>query len=89
VKTKAATQLVGFLILGACGAASTGISTEIGNIPEAAIAMAGPGQDLSTARYQPENRCFWYEHSGPVENTLLPLRTAGGNPICVPEEAES
>ena len=44
------------------------------------------GQDLSTARFMLEDGCYWYEHSGPVETTLLPLRTANGNPICVARE---
>lgn len=49
--------------------------------------LAGPGQNLATARLRPEDGCYWYEHSGPVETTLLPLRTARGNPICVAKEA--
>jgi hypothetical protein len=49
--------------------------------------MAAPDQDVATARLVPEDGCYWYEHSGPVETTLLPLRTANGNPICVAREA--
>jgi hypothetical protein len=59
-----------------------------GNVPEAVIAMAGPDQDVATARLVPEDGCYWYEHSGPVETTLLPLRTANGNRICTPRETE-
>ena len=58
-----------------------------GNVPEAVIAMAAPDQDVATARLVPEDGCYWYEHSGPVETTLLPLRTVNGNPICVAREA--
>ncbi|WP_334151723.1 hypothetical protein [Hyphomicrobium sp.] len=58
-----------------------------GNVPEAVIAMAAPDQDVTTARLVPEDGCYWYKHSGPVETTLLPLRTANGNPICVAREA--
>jgi len=58
-----------------------------GKVPEAVIAMAAPDQDVATARLVPEDGCYWYKHSGPVETTLLPLRTANGNPICVAREA--
>ena len=57
-----------------------------GNVPEAVIAMAAPDQDVATARLVPEDGCYWYKHSGPVETTLLPLRTANGNRICTPRE---
>lgn len=57
--------------------------TQIGGIPESVTLLAAPNQDLATARLRPEDNCYWYEHSGPVETTLLPLRSAGGNPICV------
>ena len=55
-------------------------------MPEAVVAMAATGQDLQSARLLPEDGCYWYEHSGPVETTLLPLRTANGNRICTPRE---
>ncbi|WP_121066814.1 hypothetical protein [Chachezhania antarctica] len=54
----------------------------VGNLPESVTTIAAPGQDLGTARLRPEDGCYWYEHSGPVEVTLLPLRSTGGNPIC-------
>lgn len=54
----------------------------IGDIPEAVAALAAPGQDLSTARLRPEDGCYWYIYSGPVETTLLPLRTIDGSVIC-------
>lgn len=54
----------------------------IGNLPENVVALAAPNQDLSTARRLPEDGCYWYEHSGPVETTLVPLRAEGGRPIC-------
>jgi hypothetical protein len=56
------------------------------NVPEAVVAMAAPDQDVATARLLPEDGCYWYEHSGPVETTLLPLRTANGNRICTSRE---
>lgn len=57
-----------------------------GNVPEAVIALAAPDQDVATARVLPNDNCYWYEHSGPVETTLLPLTTPNGNPICLPRE---
>jgi len=59
----------------------------IGNIPESVAALAAPDQDLNTARLRPEDNCYWYAHSGPVETTLVPLRSAGGNPICVARQS--
>jgi hypothetical protein len=57
--------------------------TEPGGLPEEVLAIAAPGQDLSTARLLPEDNCFWYQHRGPVETTLLPLRNRNGRPICL------
>lgn len=54
----------------------------IGNVPDNVAALAAPNQDLSTARRLAEDGCYWYEHSGPVETTLVPLRAEGGRPIC-------
>ncbi len=53
-------------------------------VPEAVVNLAAPGQDLTTARLEADG-CYWYEHSGQVETTLVPLRSAGGNPICTPD----
>jgi hypothetical protein len=52
-------------------------------ISEQVALLAAPSQDLSTARLRSEDNCYWYMHAGPVETTLLPLRTVEGNPICV------
>lgn len=64
------------MALGAC-------STPAPPFPEQVAAMAAPDQDLETAFLRPEDNCYWYMHSGPVETTRLPLRTVGGNPICL------
>jgi hypothetical protein len=64
-----------------------GARTKVGNVPEAVTALAAPGQDLTTARLVEEDGCYWYQHSGPVENTLVPLRSAGGNPICIARQS--
>jgi hypothetical protein len=87
VIANAALLFVGTSLLGACATSNPNGTSEIGNVPETVANLAGPGQDLSTARYREDDGCFWYVHSGPVENTLLPLRTADGNPICAAREA--
>jgi len=67
--------------LGGCTTTGPG-SSPAGNLPEGVVALAGPNQDLSTARLLESDGCYWYTHRGPVETTELPLRTAAGNPIC-------
>jgi hypothetical protein len=76
---------VSVLTLGGC--------TELGqpggvllNVPESVVEIAAPNQDLSTVRLLEDN-CFWYQHQGPVETTLLPLRDVSGRPICTRAEA--
>lgn len=59
----------------------------IGAVPDKVLAMAGPDQDLSTVHLRPEDGCYWYEHSGPVETTVVPLRTASGSLICLAQES--
>jgi len=59
----------------------------VGNVSEAVAALAAPGQDLTSARLLPDDGCYWYEHRGPVETTLLPLRTVNGKPICAPRSS--
>ena len=82
-----ATLLIGALLtLGACavplgteGAPEKGISPDA---MERIAALAAPYQDLSIVERRPEDGCYWYRHVGPVETTMLPLRTPEGNPIC-------
>lgn len=50
---------------------------------EAIAALAAPGQDVGSARLVAPDNCYWYEHTGPVETTLLPLKTVDGQPICL------
>lgn len=71
-------------LLGACSASIPGAPDTAQNrpLPEAVVAMAATGQDLESARLLPEDGCYWYLHNGPVEATLVPLRTPRGNPIC-------
>ncbi|WP_425097564.1 hypothetical protein [Tropicibacter sp. S64] len=61
------------------GAPTGGIVT----VPESVSSIAAPFQDLTTARINPTDGCYWYTHKGPVETTQLPLRTSAGNPICI------
>ena len=76
----------GLLTLGACaapfGTAMDGAAPNGAAVPEEVVAMAAPYQDVSSARLMPEDGCYWYRHVGPVETTMLPLRTVGGRPIC-------
>ena len=50
-------------------------------LPDEIIAMAGPNQDLNAVCVR-DDGCLWYRHQGPVETTMLPLRTGEGRPIC-------
>jgi len=52
------------------------------DVPEGVVALAAPYQDLSSVRVLEEDGCYWYQHTGPVETTWLPLRTTEGRPIC-------
>ncbi|MEM6728387.1 MAG: hypothetical protein AAF618_07800 [Pseudomonadota bacterium] len=64
----------------------TTIGGSFPDVPEAVVALADPSQNVATARVLPADGCYWYEHAGPVETTLLPLRTIKGNPICTQRE---
>ena len=83
----------GLLVLGAC----TVPVVQTGE-PEAAIsedvmaqlsAMAAPYQNVQTVVLRPEDGCYWYRHVGPVETTMLPLRTPEGGPICTARTAQA
>lgn len=71
-------------VLALAGCVSTGSGEEgaLPPLPEQVVAVAAPWQNLATARLLPEDNCYWYEHDGQVERTLLPLRTPEGRPIC-------
>ncbi|MGS4943941.1 hypothetical protein ACVDG3_00550 [Meridianimarinicoccus sp. RP-17] len=64
----------------------TPVSTEVMTQLDA---VAAPYQDLQSVRLLPEDGCYWYRHVGPVETTLLPLRTATGQPICTQRAAQA
>ena len=74
------------LALGACSIPvapandkSTGFINEL---PEGVALIAAPYQNLQEVILKPEDGCYWYSHVGPVETTMLPLRTVQGRPIC-------
>jgi len=69
------------------GSAGNASSQAVGDIPESVAALAAPYQDVATARLVADDSCFWYLHDGPVETTLLPLRTIEGRQICVQRDA--
>lgn len=75
------------LALAACAAPMPPASeTETGfiaELPPEVITLADPTQNLQAVRIM-DDGCYWYQHSGPVETTMLPLRTPAGNPICTP-----
>ncbi|MEM7753883.1 MAG: hypothetical protein AAF230_10740 [Pseudomonadota bacterium] len=79
--------IIGLLTtLTACGPGATG--GFLRDVPEEVVAMAAPNQNLNTARLKDEDNCFWYEHAGPVETTLLPLRSKRGQHICMRPASE-
>jgi hypothetical protein len=82
--------VVSFLMLSACEASVGGISDEpsrfLQELPESVMAIAAPYQNLRAVVLLPEDGCYWYEHVGPVETTMLPLRTSEGRPICIATE---
>lgn len=83
MKTQISLSFTIALALGACTQAGDGGSAPvIRNLPESIVAIAAPNQDLTSVRLLPEDGCYWYRHTGPVETTLLPLRNVEGRPIC-------
>lgn len=70
------------LVVGACAAAvEPGADTDAA-VPEDVVTLAAPDQNVRSARLRPEDGCYWYLHDGPVETTLVPLRTVDGRRIC-------
>lgn len=60
----------------------------ISELPQSVVDIAAPYQNLNAVKLLPEDGCFWYLHKGPVESTLLPLRTTKGAPICTQAQTE-
>lgn len=80
------------LLVGACAmpvADTAGSDTAISaEVMTQLSAMAAPYQDLQSVQLRPEDGCYWYRHVGPVETTMLPLRTVDGRPICTQRLAQ-
>ncbi len=74
-------RMTALLLTAGCVAAP--LAETPGELPPEVLAIVAPGQDLSTARLRPEDNCFWYVHRGPVETTMLPLRSLNGRTICL------
>lgn len=74
------------LALGACAAPSSAPpasdSAFLEQVPPQVAAMAAPHQNLQAVRLMRSDGCYWYQHVGPVETTMLPLRTSNGSRIC-------
>lgn len=74
------------LLLAACNGIPSGSTDRAAgfmtNVPERVIEIASPDQDLTRVRIDPVDGCYVYRYVGPVETTLLPLRTRDGRPIC-------
>lgn len=83
MKAKPWVVMLAISLLGGCSGMLGDAIGEPQQVPEEVIALAAPHQNISTARLQPEDNCYWYEHVGPVETTLLPLLSQQGGPICL------
>lgn len=84
--------LIALLALGACTIPLSQTTDEstgfIRELPEGVSMIAAPYQNLQEVILQPEDGCYWYRHAGPVEITMLPLRTVDGRPICTQAAVE-
>lgn len=75
--------MLAVLALSGCSMVANDVADTPPAIPEEVVAIAAPYQNIMTARLMPEDNCYWYEHAGPVETTLIPLLSTRGRPICV------
>lgn len=70
------------VLMALAGCVSTqGNQEEVVDLPDNVLQIVAPNQNLASARLA-EDGCYWYRHAGPVETTMLPLRTREGRPIC-------
>jgi len=89
MKAYGAISLAAVLVLAAC--AQPAAVTERGfleELPEGLAEAAAPGQNLQAIRIMPEDGCYWYEYTGPVETMMLPLRTPDNRTICSEPQPE-
>lgn len=84
---------IGFLALGACtvpiNQATDKTTGFLQELPEGVALIAAPYQNLQEVILKPEDGCYWYRHVGPVETTMLPLRSVRGKPICTDAAAKT
>ncbi|WP_254679675.1 hypothetical protein [Celeribacter baekdonensis] len=80
--------LVGLMALAGCADPMAQVTPEgfMTEVPEGVLQLAAPDQNLNAVQLNPEDGCFWYQHVGPVETTMLPLRTPRGNVICAQQQ---
>lgn len=85
--------VIGFLALGACtvpiNQATDKTTGFLKELPEGVALIAAPYQNLQEVILKPEDGCYWYRHVGPVETTMLPLRSVRGRPICTDAAAKT
>lgn len=85
--------VIAFLALGACsvpiGQATDKSTGFLKELPEGVALIAAPYQNLQEVILKPEDGCYWYRHVGPVETTMLPLRSVRGRPICTDAAAKT
>ncbi len=74
--------------LTACGPATTSGGL-MSDVPEEVAAIAAPNQNLNTVKLMDDDNCYWFEHVGPVETTMLPLRSKRGRHICLRPAADA
>lgn len=93
VKGKTIVLLAGLMVLGACAVPAGDASGPAPAVSQDTLtklqAIAAPYQDLQSVWLKPEDGCYWYSHVGPVETTMLPLRTPDGRPICTQRAIEA
>ena len=78
---KRTTILLSTALLGACAAPAPDGPPPPAPVPDEVLALAAPYQNLAEIEFREADGCWWYWHDGPVERTLLPLRsrTTGGH----------
>lgn len=93
--SKAIFFAVGFGALAACEPVTLDSAPQVPTLQEQVLTqlaeVAGPNQNIQTARLSPEDNCYWFQYVGPVETTELPLLNKQGGRICgsTPEPVEA
>jgi len=74
------------LLVAACdelpGSSTDPSGNYIKELPEGVMSVVARNQNLNAVRIDPTDGCYVYRYEGPVETTMLPLRTTEGRPIC-------